>query len=502
MDKKSSLYKKLLSVYLLYLLVLTLNPYDFSIEHLKHLLSFDLKNFLEFIFHFNIWDFALNIIFFIPAGVLFSSIKAEKNKSELIRYQPIVFYGLLISLCIELIQLFLDRSTSVIDLMANGLGTFTGVYLFNSHRHILFRTIRNFSVELNRSLRVFIAYSFLMFLMVTASLPYFLNTPSSWIDSFHLLIGNEPTLNRGWEGEIYKAAVYKKELSKNEVSYLFKIKNDFSEKNRQMMKNAGCIALYDFSVNSGQEIFNEKISDNITLRLKGDNYDRVPGGIKLSGKSVLKSMLPARDIIKELKSTNQFSVEAWIKTSDLNQQGPARILTISDGPDNRNFTLAQKGKGIHFRVSTFLAGKNGSRINLRAKNVINDTLIHHIVATFNHGVEKIAVDGKFVSQRVYGDMDYIPYIFRLGTNFLSKIAYYLLFPVLLGVLFYSIGEPLREVRAAGAVIIYIIFVQIFYYIKAAQTMNPEFIAAGIIAAVSSLYIGRLIKTANAWGCLK
>ena len=65
----------------------------------------------------------LNILLFIPMGFLLPAIWKE--------YRPIkktVFMGLLVSVIIELLQIFTFRLTDIDDLITNTLGTFLGYY--------------------------------------------------------------------------------------------------------------------------------------------------------------------------------------------------------------------------------------------------------------------------------------------------------------------------------------------------------------------------------------
>jgi hypothetical protein len=50
---------------------------------------------------------------------------------------------------------------------------------------------------------------------------------------------------------------------------------------------------------------------------------------------------PATKIIEAGKSSNELTVEGWIRTSDISQNGPARIITCSVDASTRNFTLGQ-----------------------------------------------------------------------------------------------------------------------------------------------------------------
>lgn len=493
-----SIYKKLLVVYIGYLLLLTLNPYDFSMSYFKHLMSFNTGNLIKFIFHLNLWDILLNILLFIPFGIFVYEITKNKKSNNV--YSAPVFYAFVLSFSIEIIQLFLERSTSIIDLATNTFGSFIGAYLSCRHGASLFQSIRRFSVQMKRAYRIVLAYLFLLFLMIIALIPYFLNNTRDWLDSYPVVFGNEITGNRPWTGVLEKVIIYDKSFSKSEIGISYK--NGAEGKfNISGIKRAGGIAFYDFSLINDSSQLNEILYKSIDLNLKGSNFTILKNGVEFAGKGMLASSLGAKKITDRIQKTNCFTVEAWLKTSDFSQTGPARIVSVSNGPDERNFTLAQMGRDVHLRVRTLLAGRNGSRICLRAKNVLNDTLTHQIVATFNRGVERIAVDGKYKKDLIRGDIDFIPFILRLGTNGFSEIAFCFLFLVPLGILFYSLGEPLREERLIGIMLIYIFLVQLFYYFKAGQPFGINLFAEAVLAIIISIYLGSSIKKANKNGFL-
>lgn len=73
-------------------------------------------------------DVVQNILFFIPFGFL--GYFSGRHSNKLRRSVQVTFYGSLLSLLVELCQLFtLDRTTSVTDLVTNTTGTFIGTFV-------------------------------------------------------------------------------------------------------------------------------------------------------------------------------------------------------------------------------------------------------------------------------------------------------------------------------------------------------------------------------------
>lgn len=89
------------------------------------------------VFHFNYLDYFLinfvgNIIIFIPVGFTLSLLWNLKAKK-------IILIGFLISLYIEICQLFLNRGTDVDDLILNTIGTIVGLVIYkllNKNKYI------------------------------------------------------------------------------------------------------------------------------------------------------------------------------------------------------------------------------------------------------------------------------------------------------------------------------------------------------------------------------
>ncbi|MBN1559145.1 DUF5060 domain-containing protein [candidate division KSB1 bacterium] len=80
------------------------------------------------------------------------------------------------------------------------------------------------------------------------------------------------------------------------------------------------------------------------------------GAIKLGGGNVSSTMVSEQ--LQECKKTNQLAIEAIIKTDNLEQSGPSRIITFSSDTQSRNFTFGQDKENLVFRLRTPMTGKN------------------------------------------------------------------------------------------------------------------------------------------------
>ena len=76
-------------------------------------------------------DLSMNIIGFVPFGLLMTLLVYRRGEHRAIHaWARVILPGAFLSLAIELTQIFLpDRSSSLLDLFCNGLGTSAGLVI-------------------------------------------------------------------------------------------------------------------------------------------------------------------------------------------------------------------------------------------------------------------------------------------------------------------------------------------------------------------------------------
>lgn len=112
-------------------------------------------------------------------------------------------------------------------------------------------------------------------------------------------------------------------------------------------------------------------------------------------------------------ATDELTVEVWVKPANVEQQGPARIVTVSDGPGggDRNFSLNQGrfGEPADQRAKwTARASPNSGIGDFSTPNGTATTELQHVVFTHNAntGAARIYVDGEVVgSLEAVGNYD-------------------------------------------------------------------------------------------------
>ena len=129
------------------------------------------------------------------------------------------------------------------------------------------------------------------------------------------------------------------------------------------------------------------------------------GGVRLAGGAHLRSIRPAAALTKALVKSGDLSVEVWLRPANLSQVGPARIVSISGDPLNRNFTLGQLGSSIEMRLRTTATNANGMNPHLATSAGVLNGKRQHVVFVRRGERHLFYVDGKLVaSGKVPGDL--------------------------------------------------------------------------------------------------
>ncbi len=414
-------------VYLLYILILTLKPFHFSWDYFFQHFKFEQGILMGLFSQLKLFDIVLNILFFIPYGILTGLLARFRNLPKEKAIKKIILYSLIVSTLAETCQLFSIRSSSLFDVLMNVLGGFIGglwSFQINLQRSNFIKFILNRGSRFIRTM----AWIYLSFLIITFSLPFWLNHLANWNENFHLILGNEATGDRPWAGTFYKVAIYDRMLTETEILQCY----------YQHCPNTvrpHLLALYCFDKDSGEFIPDlSPLKPGLDLKIyeqQATKWLPKTKGLTISSGGYLKSENPAIKIARYLKKSNQFSVEILFEPENLTQTGPARIITFSGSTDERNFTLGQVGQNLNFRVRTPLTGLNGSKIDLFVEQPVLKMEKQHIMAVYNHGAEQFFLNGKLLESSVFSISHYIPFLLGFGRNWLGKICFIflLLFPL-------------------------------------------------------------------------
>lgn len=123
------------------------------------------------------------------------------------------------------------------------------------------------------------------------------------------------------------------------------------------------------------------------------------GALHLLQPTIVLSDTAPRRVAQALQLTNALTLEAWITPDDLNQTGPARVVTMSSDPHHRNLTLGQERDRWSIRLRTTASDENGTNPELWAPVTAEPALSHIVFTRDRDGVARFYVDGVLRDER-------------------------------------------------------------------------------------------------------
>jgi PKD repeat protein len=168
----------------------------------------------------------------------------------------------------------------------------------------------------------------------------------------------------------------------------------------------GLQALYTFEEGGGNTI--QDVSGvgeplPLTIRDAGHIAWLPEGGVRVYTPTLIVSTAPATKLIGASQQSAAFTLEAWIRPALLNQPGPARIVTLSQDPLARNFTLGQgvvpqqEVPLLEARVRTTATDPNGRPPLTTPGDTVDTSLMHVVYAHTADGQRTVYVDGVVVA---------------------------------------------------------------------------------------------------------
>jgi hypothetical protein len=159
---------------------------------------------------------------------------------------------------------------------------------------------------------------------------------------------------------------------------------------------SGLVVLYDFEEGAGTTIRDRSsAAPPLDLRIETPRAVRwKPGAIAIDGSAAIASSAPAKKIVEAVVKSGEISIEAWLKPANNSQKGPARIISLSADPAQRNFTLGQEGARYDVRFRTEKTDANGVPSLGTGEGVVAAELAHVVYARDAAGKATIFVDGK------------------------------------------------------------------------------------------------------------
>ncbi|GEM_PF-417862 len=166
----------------------------------------------------------------------------------------------------------------------------------------------------------------------------------------------------------------------------------------------GLLSLYLFDEGQGTMV-RDRGGSGLSLDLRIDLPDRVQwleGALTVGGGVRLVSTANAQGLVQRVKAANELTVEAWIRPSSLQPDGPARILAISQDKYNQNFVLGQARDRFDVRFRTTETDSSG-RPSLRSPQGDLQLQLMHVVYTRDSGgTARLYINGVERSRALVG----------------------------------------------------------------------------------------------------
>jgi hypothetical protein len=138
-----------------------------------------------------------------------------------------------------------------------------------------------------------------------------------------------------------------------------------------------------------------------------------------SAGNFLSTEVRAAPMVKAVVDTDNFTIAFTAATDQLDQGGPARIVTCSKNTLVRNFTLGQENTDLIVRLRTRASGSNGSCPEWRVPNIFGDRDPHTLLVTYDGDILRVYQDTPARMWRVRTPPEYAILRPILARDFLS-----------------------------------------------------------------------------------
>lgn len=187
----------------------------------------------------------------------------------------------------------------------------------------------------------------------------------------------------------------------------------------------GLQVLYDFSGNGSGGVVRDQSESSVPLDLTLVDRDAVNVNdkrLQVLSPTLVRSDRPAIQLMDAVRKSQALSIEVWFRPADLEQSGPARIVTLSRNGNQRNFTLGQDGAKIDVRLRTSKTSKNGIPSFASRGSALKPELTHVVYTRSPDGRARIFINGELNAEgNVPGEISNWTSDYRLGlANELSK----------------------------------------------------------------------------------
>lgn len=163
----------------------------------------------------------------------------------------------------------------------------------------------------------------------------------------------------------------------------------------------GLQALYDFSDVSGNLVPDVSgVQPPLNLRIADPQHVRFDdGSLQIKEPTTIATQQPPARLINAVRESDELTLEVWCQPQNLQQKGPARLLTLSKNASERNVTLGQDGKRFDVRCRTTRTSGNGIPSVASADGSVTTELTHVVYTRRKGGLSRLYINGRQVKQQ-------------------------------------------------------------------------------------------------------
>ena len=278
-------------------------------------------------------DLLANVILFVPLGL------GLRLRSSL----AVASAAALLSVGIELAQVWLPRVPNALDVVWNSLGAVIGHRLRPHARRLPHARLLP---DRDRGTGALVLGPVLLALVIAAAHAKPANDFSSW-KRFPVQIGNESGGERPWWGRVSEIRIYDRAVPPEP---------DPTGSNARPWSQGGPILTLRF----GDELHvrSDGPEGPRSLRLPYPRQAPMnpgPGGLDLVPSVLRLPPVVSEHLLARLRSRHELTATARVSPSTGHMVGPARIVSFSAGPLRSNWMLGQEDRDVVFLVRTPLA---------------------------------------------------------------------------------------------------------------------------------------------------
>ncbi|MBK7105277.1 MAG: T9SS type A sorting domain-containing protein [Ignavibacteriae bacterium] len=220
-----------------------------------------------------------------------------------------------------------------------------------------------------------------------------------------------PILTLGYNNNTYKCIISSPDGSIESNSALLTI----TEPDVRITQDI--IAQYTFTEGSGSIINDVSgVGEPIDLVINTpEAINWIQNGLEINSEANIFSTSAASKIYEMCTSTNQLTIETWIKPANKTQNYPSRIVTYSQDGLARNVSLSQEADQYSGRLRTSVTTTNASPYVVSLNSPVEEKPQHVVYVFREDGVAIIFVNGvEKVRKTIGGDFSTWTDSYRLG----------------------------------------------------------------------------------------